>query len=322
VVEGQPVGFDESDLTDVEILCYYAYSPLYAGDFDARKSLLDGRCGLAVSPKTVTLNAGQKQQFTASPSSITVTWSATCGSIDATTGIYTASNGAGSCTVRATSSADTSVSATATVTVTAPSNIQLVSRNSGMFAQVSVASACSPNVDFDQKQSTTFGPYNDQTRSLSLNCLSPGGFLGSISDSESASASQNSNVTQNSVTGTLTITGTVAASASATLSCSIPSTSCPNHGSQGTGSSSSISVDFDVLGTAPQPYGLTETVTGGPCSALLQNRVTFATTFLSDGQSGTIQPGNYTFRAGCGAGTPDSGSPLTRTSNFTFTLGN
>ncbi|HEY1240005.1 MAG TPA: hypothetical protein VGF16_05585, partial [Bryobacteraceae bacterium] len=125
MIEGQPVGFDETDLTDVEILCYYAYSPLYAGNFDARKTLLDGRCGLSVSPKTVTLTSGQTQQFSALPASIAVTWSATCGSINSSTGLYTAANTGGSCTVRATSTADASVSATAAVTVTVPTTVTL-----------------------------------------------------------------------------------------------------------------------------------------------------------------------------------------------------
>lgn len=67
------MGFDENELTDIEILCYCAYSPLFTGNTDTRKSLLDGRCGMSVSPKTVTLNSGQKQQFTTSPPSLTVT---------------------------------------------------------------------------------------------------------------------------------------------------------------------------------------------------------------------------------------------------------
>jgi len=48
-VEGSPVSFDETKLTDIQILCYYAYSPLYVGDEAQRTSLLNGRCtpGLA-----------------------------------------------------------------------------------------------------------------------------------------------------------------------------------------------------------------------------------------------------------------------------------
>jgi hypothetical protein len=114
-IEGQPVGFNENELTDVEILCYYAYSPLYAGSFDVRKSLLDGRCSLSISPAKVTLNAGQSQTFTAS-SSATFTVSGG-GTINPTTGKFTAGNTPGTYTVQATSTTDSSLVAKATVTV-------------------------------------------------------------------------------------------------------------------------------------------------------------------------------------------------------------
>ena len=116
-IEGTEIRFDENGVTDLEILCYYAYSNLYQGDNDARKSLLDGRCGLAVQPATATLSPGQVQQFTASlPNGDLVTWSATCGQID-NTGKYTATPGTGTCTVRATDANDPNVSGTATVTL-------------------------------------------------------------------------------------------------------------------------------------------------------------------------------------------------------------
>jgi len=34
--DGGPVAFDETALTDLRVLCYYAYSPLYAGDDGVR----------------------------------------------------------------------------------------------------------------------------------------------------------------------------------------------------------------------------------------------------------------------------------------------
>ena len=58
MIEGQPVLFDEAAVTDVEILCYYAYSPLFQGDPDARRELLAGRCGLTIVPSSVTVLAG------------------------------------------------------------------------------------------------------------------------------------------------------------------------------------------------------------------------------------------------------------------------
>jgi hypothetical protein len=44
-IEGILVSFDETKLTDLQILCYYAYSALYQGDTTARKNLLQGHCG-------------------------------------------------------------------------------------------------------------------------------------------------------------------------------------------------------------------------------------------------------------------------------------
>jgi hypothetical protein len=46
-VEGQPISFDENSLTDIDILCYYAYSPLYTGDSGQRKDLLEKKCGVS-----------------------------------------------------------------------------------------------------------------------------------------------------------------------------------------------------------------------------------------------------------------------------------
>ena len=48
IVEGNDVSFDENSLTDLDILCYYAYSPLYTGDTDKRKDLLAKKCGKSV----------------------------------------------------------------------------------------------------------------------------------------------------------------------------------------------------------------------------------------------------------------------------------
>ncbi len=114
-IEGQPVSFDETGLTDVEILCYYAYSPLYQGNPDARKTLLRGRCGIGITPERVTLRSGQTQIFAASEPAL---FTATSGTINATTGLFTAGP-SGPVTVRATSIANPNLFADATVTVTA-----------------------------------------------------------------------------------------------------------------------------------------------------------------------------------------------------------
>ena len=49
-IEGEYVIFNENQLTDLEILCYYAWSPLYQGSAEQRTSLLGGPC--AGKPET------------------------------------------------------------------------------------------------------------------------------------------------------------------------------------------------------------------------------------------------------------------------------
>ena len=47
-IEGDSIDFDENALSDMRVLCYYAYSPLYTGDSDARQRLMTphlGQCG-------------------------------------------------------------------------------------------------------------------------------------------------------------------------------------------------------------------------------------------------------------------------------------
>ena len=126
-IEGVEISFDETGLTDLEILCYYAYSPLYTGDTTERRNMLAGRCGIAVQPTTATIEVGGQQQFTALvPGNGSATWSATCGSVDAN-GLYTAGGTPGQCSVRATDASIPSVSGTATVTVNAPVGSPVIS---------------------------------------------------------------------------------------------------------------------------------------------------------------------------------------------------
>jgi len=49
-IEGSDIQFDQSAVTDIEILCYYAYSDLYAGSSSARWNLLKGQCGVDERP--------------------------------------------------------------------------------------------------------------------------------------------------------------------------------------------------------------------------------------------------------------------------------
>jgi hypothetical protein len=55
-IEGVAVPYNENALTDLEILCYYAYSPLYTGDTDQRTALLGSACSLAVDGEVPNLS--------------------------------------------------------------------------------------------------------------------------------------------------------------------------------------------------------------------------------------------------------------------------
>jgi hypothetical protein len=124
-IEGTPVTFNETAVSDLEVLCFYAYSGLYGGDPGQRQSLLAGDlegCGLplTVTPSAATLAPGATAQFSAKSGNATdstVAWAATAGSISAG-GLYTAPSTPGTYTVAATDVNDPARSGTATVTVT------------------------------------------------------------------------------------------------------------------------------------------------------------------------------------------------------------
>jgi subtilase family protein/IPT/TIG domain-containing protein len=125
-IQGATIDYNETTLTDLEILCYYAYSSLYGGSPDVRDEVLRGHCVLSIDPTSVTLQRGAQQQFTAhTPNNGAVTWSASGGTIT-TAGLYTAGNFPGTFAVRATSVADPNVFAEATVTISGTSNIAAI----------------------------------------------------------------------------------------------------------------------------------------------------------------------------------------------------
>jgi hypothetical protein len=61
-IEAASVSFNENQLTDLQILCYYAYSPLHIGAASVRTQLLGGPC-VAVGPSIATL-AGEVTRTT------------------------------------------------------------------------------------------------------------------------------------------------------------------------------------------------------------------------------------------------------------------
>jgi hypothetical protein len=131
-IQGQPVPFDETGLTDSDILCYYAYSDLYTGDPQARDTLLAGICApitVTLTPKAVTVLPSGTQAFSATVRGTDdprVTWSATGGTITGA-GLFTAGSTAGSFKVRATS---------------------LVDATAFDEAVVTIGSSCAPSVNF------------------------------------------------------------------------------------------------------------------------------------------------------------------------------
>jgi len=122
-IEGFVAHFDEHGVTDLQVLCYYAYSALYTGDPTARQQRLASHCGISVevTPSPVQLSTGATQQFAATvrgTSDSHVTWSTTApGSTISSSGLFTAGSTGGTFTVTATSVVDPSAKGTAQVTV-------------------------------------------------------------------------------------------------------------------------------------------------------------------------------------------------------------
>jgi hypothetical protein len=167
---------------DVDVLCFYAYSPLYEGDATRRRELLDGRCRpkVTVQPSSATIPIGASRQFTATvtgASSQGVIWSATGGTITQT-GNFTAGPTSGGFTVTATSIEDSGAKGTAAVTI--PSGaVQILTRRSRTTASADAgAIACSVNATdheddpdpLDSQDFTGAGPLT-QTRHASASAV-------------------------------------------------------------------------------------------------------------------------------------------------------
>jgi Subtilase family len=135
-IEGKTIHFNSNTATDMQILCYYAYSPLYTGDKTVRANLMKGCAGVTVqvSPKTITLVPGGTQQFSATvlgSNDPRVNWSATGGTITST-GMFTAGTTAGNAfKVRATSVANLTAFDEATITINAQNGMSIVDIASG-----------------------------------------------------------------------------------------------------------------------------------------------------------------------------------------------
>lgn len=121
---GERVSLNENAVSDLQILCYYAYSPLYLGSAQRRETLLANRCApitVSVDPAGVTLAPGGAQQFAAAVRGTTdprVTWVVpSAGGTVSASGVFTAGPTAGTFAVRAISVVDPNAFAEATVTI-------------------------------------------------------------------------------------------------------------------------------------------------------------------------------------------------------------
>ena len=126
---GERVSLNENSVTDLQILCYYAYSPLYLGSDQRRGTLLASRCApitVTVDPAGVTLALGGSQQFAAAVRGTTdprVTWVVPSGGgTVSSSGLFIAGTAPGTYIVRAISVVDPNAFGEATVTVTGGEN--------------------------------------------------------------------------------------------------------------------------------------------------------------------------------------------------------
>ena len=139
------ISVDEDRLTDLEILCFYAFDEvtgLYVGDAQARRDLIGTACATGdleadpgtpirvyLEPERTDLEPGGTQVFTATVTgtdNVAVNWGATCGTISGSgnTVTYTAPTSEGTCLVRATSVEDTGALGEATVLIQATGSPQ------------------------------------------------------------------------------------------------------------------------------------------------------------------------------------------------------
>ncbi len=122
------ITYDESGVTDAEVLCYYAYSDLYDAStpsaLQSRETHLENICvpiAVTIEPQSATIPTGQTVQFTATVSGTgnpDVTWSLpNGGGTISADGLFTAGAVNGTYAVRAASAADPAATATVFVTV-------------------------------------------------------------------------------------------------------------------------------------------------------------------------------------------------------------
>ncbi|MEO8726321.1 MAG: hypothetical protein ABI383_09360, partial [Acidobacteriaceae bacterium] len=126
-------------------------APLFPGSCTVKATATDGSgrtastiasitSPISIMPPSATTLAGGTQQFTAS---VQVNWSASCGTIDAT-GLFTAPNAPGTCTITATAATGTAFTAQAIDTVGAPPPFVVTPANPTVVENATQQFATSP----------------------------------------------------------------------------------------------------------------------------------------------------------------------------------
>ncbi len=200
---------NENNATDLDILCWYAWSPLYEGDPDAREEILANRCftiAVTVGPATANVQPGGTVQFAADVSGTDnpeVDWALPDGggSIDAD-GLFTAGNETGTFTVRAISEVDPNAFGDATVAVAGVSGqLTVLSRESRVKAAAggcvgTQEQGCVIQGDSEDISSlpSDYGDFNHDLGGKSFTQTGTGIYAGN-SASATASARQSTNLT-------------------------------------------------------------------------------------------------------------------------------
>ena len=165
-IEGSTIAFNEERITDLDVLCYYAYSSIFTPvDPAERGRLLGARCApsVTVSPASVNLAQGATQQFTATVTGATsqaVTWTATGGTITPG-GLYTAPSVNGTHTVTARSVEVPTATGSATVVVATPAPIRAGYDGTATSQELGCEPDCVPQVGterwlMEQRTATEF----------------------------------------------------------------------------------------------------------------------------------------------------------------------
>ncbi len=156
-IDGSDTSYIENLTSDLDVVCYYAYSHLYTGDTFKRGNLMGAPCAepnITIVPDDPTVAARSTLRFVADVENAndpTVTWTASRGSITQQ-GLFTAPDTSGLVTVTASLVEDPRIQDEVTVSVTA--GLKVVAQAFAFSPTTLDAPAGAVHIEFENRDST------------------------------------------------------------------------------------------------------------------------------------------------------------------------